>query len=77
MPLGIVSMMEAIAHTTMNKLKPRATMAASRMLTLSWRPTKVITPSSQTILSLLTRKAVKMAAEIATPKAPPSEEAIL
>ena len=54
-----------------------AMIAASRTARLSWRPTKVITPASQETLSGFALSAVKIAAEIATPKAAPSEEAIL
>ena len=57
----------------MRKLKRKAAMAARRRDTLSVRPRK----SPERAVISMPERAVKMEAEMATPKAAPREEAIL
>ena len=68
-------MIAMIAATTIRRLAPKATNAASRSATLSCLPTKVISPAIQFTDVLSALSAVKMAAEIATPKDAPSDDA--
>lgn len=69
-------MMTTIDATTISRLNSSATIAAVRIDKSSWLPWKVITPAAQRPASVLL-SAVKIAAEIATPNAAPSDEAIL
>ena len=66
-----------MAATTISRLNANAMSAAWRTATLSCRPAKVITPSSQRVDPASALSAVKIAAEMATPNDAPSDEAIL
>src|SRR5690606_1087427 len=73
-PFGTVIMMARMATTTMKTLKYSATEPAKRRSTLSVRP--MATSAKGPKLGVLLR-ARKMAAEMETPKAAPSDDAIL
>ena len=56
-------MIDRMAAATMSRLNVKAISAAWRTPMLSWRPAKVITPSSQWLEPLSALRAVKIAAE--------------
>ena len=70
---GIVFMIASMAMSVISTLKRSATIAANRISVLSVRPTKIFCRRTKP----LPFSPVKIAAERATPKAAPKEEAIL
>src|SRR5690606_35171855 len=73
--LGMKIVTEISAAMAIRALKASPTMPASRTARLSWRPENSTT--APTISSPVVASAVKMAADAATPKAAPKDEAIL
>src|SRR5690348_10380866 len=74
--LGTVAAIATYAKITMNRLNNNAMPAANRISILLVFPRNTSDSSGTSVESLL-RSAVNRAAEIATPKAEPREEAIL